>query len=207
MFFATKSRRHKELFKQSLVTLLLVTCSFASIGQVSFGVKGGINVNEIASKEIPTSFAYLFETEASIGFHFGLFTKLKLGKKFDLIPELQFSQRGYKIVSGGTKSNLNIGYLELPILLSYSIKFLSIEIGPNISYRITSTVDAYKDFDFGLNGGIRVKLTDNFFASSRYYYGISAISEFEFRDVNNQFLGKVTEHNRTIQIGIGYIIK
>jgi hypothetical protein len=178
--------------------LVFSICSFALLGQISFGVKGGINFNNIETGEFSNNFG------TAIGFHMGAYGKLKLTKNLSLIPELQFSQRGTKIGS----ESLNVNYIELPILFSYSIKnLLSVDLGVNPSYKASKSLLVDKDFDFGAIGGLEFQLTERFTAIGRYYYGLSIISEIELSNGSNAPIGIESLYNRTIQFGISYKIK
>ncbi|MFM8834631.1 MAG: porin family protein [Cytophagales bacterium] len=187
-----------------LVCFLCLICASA-IAQVSFGVKGGVNFNEMVYTPVPKGFS--IDNNSGIGFHLGFYSSLKIGQNFLFIPELQLSQRGVSVSSGGSTSNFNIHYLELPLLFSYRLKKLGLDIGPNISFRISSKVDVYEGFDFGLNGGLRFDLTERFFLTGRYYYGLTDISTIEFRDPFNNLLTRTGERSRSVQFGIGYKIK
>lgn len=191
--------------KVRLTLLFSTIISISSIAQISFGVKGGVSLSDIRYEMLPSSLSTFLETKTSAGFYLGMFSEFRLSNTISIIPEIQFSQRGYKLAYDG--SNLTINYLELPVLLSFSVKKLGIDIGPNVSYRVSSTADIYKNFDFGLNGGLRLNLTNKLFVTGRYYYGISTIAEIDLRDQNNVPLGTVIFHNSSIQIGIGYKIK
>jgi hypothetical protein len=48
-------------------------------------------------------------------------------------------------------------------MASYSIKSFAIDFGPQVAYRLSSTLDAYKDFDFGLVGSVRFNFAKDFF--------------------------------------------
>lgn len=190
--------------------LVVVVIIKSSVSQISFGVKGGLNLTKTVYNNLPIGFTSDNEPSWTSGLHIGVYGQVKLSENLSIIPELQFSQRGYKVTYAVTKINSSVGisYLELPILLSYRIKPIGIDFGPNISYRLSSTLtDAYKDFDFGVEGGIRAYLTEKIFITARYYYGITEISEIIFFDFSGRTVGTVTEHNRAIQFGIGYKIK
>lgn len=166
----------KVFMKTSVLILLLSACYFtSSLAQVSFGVKGGINLNSIVTKDIPSS-SPSNQSEMAVGFHIGLFSQIKLTQRINLIPEIQYSQRGVKYTSGGNSGTINVNYLEFPALVSYSIKSFAIDFGPQVAYRLSSTIDIYKDFDFGLVGGVRFNFAKDFFVIGRYYYGATAIS-------------------------------
>ena len=194
----------KVFMKASILILLLSISYLTSLAQVSFGVKGGINLNCIVTKDIPSSFPSI-QSEMAVGFHIGLFSQIKLTNRLNLIPEFQYSQRGAKYNSGSM--NININYLELPIMASYSIKSFALDFGPQLAYRLSSTVDAYKDFEFGLVGGVRFNFAKDFFVTGRYYYGVTAISEIAFSGSNGQSFSNGLEYSRSIQVGVGYKIK
>lgn len=190
--------------------LLFVAITKSSVSQVSFGVKGGLNLTKTIYNNLPIGFTSDNEPVWTSGLHVGVYGQVKLSENLSLIPELQFSQRGYKVTYASTNvsSSIRINYLELPLLLSYRIKPIGIEFGPNISYKLSSTLaNAYKDFDFGLEGGLRAYLSEKVFITARYYYGIATIGEIVFFDSRGRTLGSVTERNRAIQFGIGYKIK
>lgn len=189
-----------------LICFLSIICG-SGFGQVSFGLKGGVNLNNIVTKDVPASIPFINQNDVAIGFHIGLFSQIKLTDRLSLIPELQYSQRGVKYTSGGNSRTIKVNYLELPILASYSIKSFAIDFGPQVSYRLSSTIDAYKDFDFGLIGGARFNFAGNFSMIAKYYYGLTAISEIAFTNSNGQSLGNAGDYSRNIQFGIGYKIK
>src|SRR5687767_13114373 len=113
--------------KKILLALPFLLISVYSFGQLSLGVKAGLNVNDIAIKDALPGME--MEKKASMGFHVGVYTQLAISKKFSFIPELQFSQRGYKYLFS-SDSRVNMNYLELPLLLSYSpVEFLNIDLG------------------------------------------------------------------------------
>jgi hypothetical protein len=174
------------------------------VAQVSYGVKGGLNLSDVVTETIPASLGSSFsQSETLVGFYLGAFAIVKLNNRLNLIPELQYTQRGL----GYPDRVIRINYLELPLIVSYSIKSLAFDFGPNISYRLSSTVDFYKDFDFGLTGGMRLNFAKKFFVIARYYYGITAISRVEYRNPTNQIIDIATDYNRVVQIGVGYKIK
>jgi hypothetical protein len=187
------------------IVLLVPTFTLTSFAQVSFGVKAGVNFSDSYFKNRPSGIpASAFETETALGFHVGLFGSIKLTDKFYFNPELQFAQRG----TSSSSKTYSINYLELPLILSYSVhKSISFDFGINPSYRLPSTVDAYKDFDFGAIGGARVRLNKDFFIVARYYYGFLAISEIDYRNSKNVIITTTTQHSQSFQFSVGYKIK
>jgi hypothetical protein len=200
----------RVLMKTLVLILSLSVCYLTSLAQVSFGVIGGLNLTKTVYNDLPIGFTSANEPSWVSGLHVGVFGQVKLSEKLSVVPELQFSQKGYEVTYSVTNvsSSVRINYLELPILLSYRIKAISVDLGPSISYRLSSTLaDTYKDFDFGLAGGLRVYVTEKFFVTGRFYYGLAGISQITFFDFSLRTVGTVTEYNRAIQFGIGYKIK
>ena len=196
--------------KLFIIVLLVSTCTLTSFAQVSFGVKGGVNSAKTIYNKLPLGFTSNNEPSWKSGLQIGIFGQFKLNEKLSLIPELQFIQRGYRVTYAATNysSSVEINYLELPIFLSYRIKSVGIDFGPNISYQLSSSLKkAYENFDFGLEGGLRIYLNKKIFMTARYYYGMMTVSEITFFNSAGGISGNVTEQNRSFQISLGYKIK
>ncbi len=193
---------------RKLLLLFLMLFSISSFGQVSFGLKAGLNVNDRAMKNNSSS-SVQDNSKPDIGFHVGVFGELKFGKKILFIPEIHFSQKGFILSAVASDTRLNLNYLELPLIISYSpIHRLSIDLGPSFAYKISAVgkrdgsktnIDFRYDqnFDFGVNGGLRFNITKRVSIMGRYYYGLVAIDEIE----------SVKHYNRTIQLSLSYRIK
>jgi hypothetical protein len=203
--------------KKILLAVPFLLISVYSFGQFSLGVKAGLNVNDVIIKDAPWGADGM---KANIGFHVGVYGKLAISKKFSFIPELQFSQRGYKSTSAtSSDARVNLNYLELPLLLSYSpVEFLNIDLGPNFAYKLSAVSKSdgtsrnidnifEEDLDVGITGGLRFNVSEKISIVGRYYYGISSLYEISLRDVDNNPLETVTVHNRNVQVGLSYRIK
>lgn len=204
---------------KKLLLLFLVLFYISSFGQVSFGLKAGLNVNDRAIKNNSSS-SIQDNSRPDIGFHVGVFGELKFGKKILFIPEVYFSQKGFVLSAVASDARVNLNYLELPLIISYSpIPRLSIDLGPSFAYKISAVAkrddhtkinidDVFtENFDFGINGGLRFKVSERVSIIGRYSYGLVAIEEHRFRDVNNNPEGSVKYYNRTIQMSLSYRIK
>jgi hypothetical protein len=195
--------------KIRLVFVFFYLASAASFAQVSFGLKGGLNINYL-----------LYITEGSnstiqsnIDFHFGGYFQIPVSKKISLQPELQFSKRGDR--------DVDLNYIELPVLISYKLsKAFQLETGTTLAF-LASFRNSFsgheKTIDFGLTGGVRYNLYKNFFVGARYYFGLTPAESLDLNKVsqtlspNDVRLGsgsaELNTYNRTIQFGIGYKIK
>lgn len=193
--------------KHFLIVVLLAI-SLPTFGQFAFGVKGGINASMlyIQKENINDDDRWGTDQKPLVGFHLGVYGQIPLGKHFYLIPEMQYSQRGTKDSFGSLKVN----YLEMPTLFSYApVKWINIDAGPTVGLNltnITSGVKGYDTFDLAISGGLRFNVHEKISIIGRYNYGINAITEVHFRDINNNPDGTAKMYNRNVQLGISFKI-
>lgn len=169
------------------VLLCFVLATFAANGQrFSWGIKAGANVNDIYIVTNQASIHELFHPTTS--FHGGLYGQLRMGKKFSFIPELQFIQKGFLIRNPVFEVKYRINYMEIPLLLSYSVfKYLNIDVGQVNGFKISANskhgddkhdlTDNYYTYDFGLTAGIRVNFNKKISLSSRYVWSLNTMSK------------------------------
>jgi hypothetical protein len=204
--------------KHFALLLVLLLGSLASIAQPQWGFKAGINHNQIKLEKTPFLSNSYFRN--NIGFHIGGFGDFSLNrdKKWVLHTGLQFIQRGANssiyTSSPTQETRVDIYYLEAPILVSRKLfKIFQLELGPSISFKLHATEKPTDDsknldrifinnFDFGLNGGLRVTLYNQISVWGRYYQGLSQTSYFTNVFSNTTF--KNTKKN--FQFGLGYTI-
>src|SRR5687768_17190563 len=107
--------------KKTLAFLVFLHLTFLSVAQISFGVKGGTSLSNIVYKNVPDEVS-MEDTRSRISFHGGVYAEIQLAGKLSFIPELQFTGRGYTINHSppNRDTHVNLSYLELPLLLSYS---------------------------------------------------------------------------------------
>lgn len=102
----------------------------ASIAQISYGVKGGLNFSNIYSSSLNTNFKQ--------GFHAGVYGKINL-IVLAIQPEILFSQRGY--VEENVK-DVTLNYIDIPVMLKVKIfPMISLDAGPQFSYLINSSTE------------------------------------------------------------------
>jgi hypothetical protein len=136
----------------------------------SFGIKGGLNLDNTSYRNPPDG--YVDVNQNSLGAHIGLYFRLKLGRRMSLTHELQYIQKQSKLKS-----------IETPFILSYSINsFLDIEAGPQAGLLMKPRVARVglfeKDYfflDYGLNGGVRFRISKRMALTCRYYHGLQDI--------------------------------
>lgn len=185
----------------------MTSTSLKLFGQFEVGAKGGLNISEIKTTDIPYSLP--LETNSILGFHIGLFTQLDFTDKFHLNSDILFTTRGYKLED----FNTTISYLEIPILLSYSIiEKLEIELGPDMGLKLSEKSDisglSYESLDFGVATGLRYNLIDKIFLTGRYYHGLTSIETLAASSApSGPPFDESKSFYRVIQFSIGYKIK
>ena len=192
----------KAKFVLSLLAALLT--SQALMAQFHIGVKTGANITKVDGQSFKNQFSY--------GYHIGGFAEIGIGDKFQIQPEVLFSQVSstldssykniYQNVFTSDQSKVRLGYLSVPILLNYKLigKFLVLQAGPQFSVLIDKNkelvqngVKAFSDGDFAMVGGAQLKLSA-VRVSARYVIGLKNIN-----DIDNQDRWK----NQGFQVSLG----
>ena len=214
--------------KLFLLAALLVSIGF-SYAQISLGVKAGTNANTVSFEDDQYT-----GSEYKFGFHAGVFSKIKLSKRWSLIPELQYIRKGYKDKSDlahnpntglfqGHRNNYDVtlDYIELPVALSYSpVRFLSLEwgwvFGQMISAKGHGTLDDRpfanmseffnKHFESGWCGGLRFNLPAGLGVAARYYHGVTRTSDY-FMTEDGDTGAFMYQRNRNFQLSVYYAIR
>ena len=174
----------------------------ASAQHVNFGIKAGLNLYNIHSDN---SSAY--DTKA--GLHVGLLGHIHLNKQWAVQPELLFSGQGAKYTVNKTSTKLNLGYINVPVMLQYMFdNGFRIEAGPQLGFLVsakakangnsTDVKDNIKTVDFALGFGIGyIHQPSGFGVDARYNLGLSNINKNS----------SVKSTNRGFQLGVFYQFK
>ena len=134
--------------KLSLVIALLGMVSLVGAQNLSFNVKGGLNLSNF-SGDIP-------DTKVNPGFHIGVGTDFEFAPNMSIQSGLFFSNKGAKIDGEIDLENyeilaaevtVNANYLQLPIHLAYKIDVMPgtkvvLHAGPYIAYGIAGKTKA-----------------------------------------------------------------
>ncbi len=193
------------------LTLCILFSLSQSYGQVSFGVKAGLNISNAKFDGLNHS--------ARLGLNAGILSRIKIAKKFLLQPEVIYSIKGYKFPSTGIsgKGTLSLNYINIPILLGFKpVDKLLVNFGPEIGFLTAakstfdnSTADLkkiYQKIDIGLALGVAYNLSKNLGIDVRYNYGFEGLIKASFEDVSGTFIEQRTiGSNRVLQIGLFYL--
>jgi hypothetical protein len=185
-----------------LTTLLsvLLLSGAATAQHVNFGIKGGLNIYTIKNDN-NVSF------DNSLGFHVGLIAHIHLANKFALQPELVFSTQGATYTEGSTDGELNLDYVNVPLLFQYMFdNGFRLQAGPQVGFLVkakskigslTSDVkDDFNNLDLGITAGMSyVHPPTGFGFDARYNAGLNNINEDS----------SVNSNNRGFQLGVFYL--
>lgn len=152
----------KKLF---LFTFLSFYFSLSLQAQdLRLGFKAGVNFSEITDIQ---------NINNRTGFHLAAVTKIEFPSKLAIQPELIYSSQGADLAD----LDLSIDYLNLPILLDFSIiKSLSLQVGPQFGFSVSEgkNIRDINSFDFSGTAGIQLSFS-KFFAQARYNFGLTDI--------------------------------
>ena len=185
-----------------IVAISLLTVGY-SFGQLKFGIKGGVNFNNMNG--INTTY---YEAANNITrYHAGLMAEIKipiLGVEADLL----YSAKGSTLTDAvdGTISEFKSNYIDFPIMVKfYIVKIINIHLGPQFEFLMsaenggTPIKDQFKTTQ--MSGIVGVGLELGFlYTALRYNFGLSAIGletspEFDQSKLN------------TFQISVGIWLK
>ena len=168
----------------------------------SFGLKAGMTASNLKF----SGDNFDVSTDTKIGFYAGLMTDFGISENISVAPELFYSMMGAKASADGEDAKINLGYLNLPVLLKYKSQGLSVFLGPQVSYLIAAkekfnseTNDAKEDYDaIDFSGviGAGYTLMNGFGFDARYQMGFADIVK------DNEGGGKLK--NNAFMVGIHY---
>ncbi len=190
-----------KLYLNVAIAAILMTAT-AEAQNVNVGVKGGLNIYNINNSNGQ-------KYDNLLGFNLGLVGHIHLAKQLALQPELVYSAQGAKFSDGGVETKIQLGYINVPLLLQYMFdNGFRLQAGPQVGFLVNakmkkpnSTIevkDSYKKVDVGLGAGIGyVNPSTNFGIDARYNLGLSNINDNS----------SVKSTNRGFQVGVFYLFK
>lgn len=174
-----------------------------------YGVKAGVNLSNISNDmtfDPAFSIGTGFQVGAVMNFHWGkrIASSLPGTGLWGLQPELLFSNQVIKSDAGDVKLN----YIKVPVMLKvYPLARLSVEVGPEVSYLISSSPESMKvdgaivktgdckGFNFGSGVGLAYEFKFGLMVGARYSMG--------FTDLGKNLKWK---NNSNIQISVGWLL-
>lgn len=186
-------------------TQMATAQSAESSSGATFGVKGGVNFATVTGDDFDSP-------DNRISFHVGLVGEVPISERFSLQGEVLYSGQGFEtdvdggLFGGDGKVEYQLDYLSVPVLAKvYLTDGLSIEVGPQFSFKVNEEIDADADaddgdldldaaeeFDFALAGGLTFQTQMGLFITGRYTYGLTDI------------LPNADAKNSVFQVGLGF---
>jgi len=168
--------------------ILLLACFNHLKAQTEIGIKGGVNFSSVTD----------LQGKDRISGHGGIFLHHTLNNRWCIQPELLYSAQGERAYENGVKNNLNLNYLQLPVMFQYfATKRVYLEAGPQVGYLLqanregpaedkTSVKDNFKKMDVALNAGVGIWATKSIGFYGRYSLGLMDVSKLNDVDVKNR---------------------
>ncbi len=144
-----KRKKHLTL----LVTGVMMT-QFA-IGQAEFGVKAGMTFSDVSANGLNFNSNFL-DPQMIVGPTAGLYSEVPLGTDFYFSPELNYTQKGFRIrestemtvfgltIPVGAEAVVRMHYIDAPLTLKYAIGLGNvrgyIKAGPTLGYAVAGSV-------------------------------------------------------------------
>ncbi|MDE7419384.1 MAG: PorT family protein [Muribaculaceae bacterium] len=175
---------------------------------IKYGVKAGVNLSSMSNgMDFDPGFGMGIGYRAGVmaNFHFGQrsINSLPGTGLFGVQPELMYSYQSVKSDEGDIK----MSYIQLPIMLKvYPTSALSIEVGPEFNYLISTSPDTMvfddatisvgncKGFNIGAGAGLAYELRMGLVVGARYSLG--------FTDMAKNLKWK---NNGNIQVTVGWL--
>lgn len=207
-----------------------VALSVAAMAQstISYGVRAGVT-NSTMRGDAVQSFQNLLDfadgavsTGSKTGFYAGGFVSIPVSENFSVEPGINYAQKGYELrgsvgIKGADiltgKSELDLGYLEVPVLAKAGFGGLQLFAGPQLGYlasaNLRTTAGAlgfnfindnrdvkaqFNPLDVSLTGGIGYSFASGFSVNAAYDHGLSKVNS-----------GKSLEaYNQAVKVGVGF---
>jgi Outer membrane protein beta-barrel domain len=195
----------------AVLAAVLFGAGSAAAQDVSGGVKGGVNFANI----VIDGDAADLNLETRVGLVVGGFVTWPVTPRFDIQPEALVSMKGASFDEFGVEADIELTYLEFPILFRYgspisSGSSLKVFAGPSLAFKLNADAtgeflgtssdqgidDEVEGFDFGLVIGAGIEAGRLTF-DGRYTWGLSNINSDPAQD-------EVDVKNRVFSLLIGF---
>ena len=180
--------------------ILFATAASAQM-EAHFGIKGGMNASELHW----TNGGNKMDTK--IGFHAGALAHIHAKhSNWGIQPEVMYSLEGAKQTLTGIKTDHNLGYINVPVLVQYMFdNGFRIEAGPQVGFLMNAknntgsikidVKDNYKSTAFSIPVGVGYLTRSGLGFDARYSFGISDLSKTS---------GSSKLHGNNFQFGLFY---
>ena len=170
--------------KKTIILAATVLFAFGANAQVKahFGIKAGMNASELHGEGDNDN------AKTKIGFHAGGLAHIHGNSNWAFQPEVIYSLEGAKYDVAGVDGNINLSYLNVPLLAQYMFdNGFRIQAGPQIGFLMSAKAktdnnsvdvkDGYKSTAISLPVGVGYLTTSGLGFDARYVFGLTDINE------------------------------
>ncbi len=146
--------------KKLILLSAFISMSVATLS-AQLMIRGGVNYSDIAIDAQTDDVVF----DSKPGFHAGLNGNIPLGPVFSLRPAALYQFKGAEGMSGGTMTDVDLHYLEVPLNLGLTLGPIVLEGGPYLGYLLNSDTgifndDSFEKTDWGANFGAVVEISN-----------------------------------------------
>lgn len=203
MKFDNTGKKLYPIMKKILLTVVIASGALftAKAQDVTFGVKGGLNIAKLTSVD---------DTKVRPSVYIGGLVNIAFNESLSIQPELLYSGQGDKYDVNNVTVTDKVNYITLPVMMQYRIvPEFYLEAGGQLGLLVASktkmakvTVDV-KDqtssADFGLGFGVGYQFPIGLGIGARYMFGLTNT----YKDNSGTFNG-TNAKNSVAQIGVFY---
>ena len=176
--------------KVVLFFAIAIAAFSANAQKVKYGVKAGANLFYQLTGDDADDFEE--SRKMKLGVAGGAFANISLTEALSLQPELLYSTEGNLQKEGDMKQSINLGYINIPVMLQYNIAsgFFA-ETGPQLGFLTSAKAkmddgddeetmdikDDLKSINFSWALGVGYKMANGFGVGARYNLGLSSIAD------------------------------
>ena len=184
--------------KISIFTFMALAAFAVNAQTVNFGLKGGLNMATLDSKESN-------DIKNRLAYHAGVFANIPVNTQIAIQPEAVYSSQGAKYTEGGFEHSLALNYVNIPVMVQAMVgRGFYAEVGPQLGI-LTGTADKVNDMETGFFQTDDFKKTDVALGVGLGYKGISGFGidaryNLGLTNINN--VGTANIKNNVLQVGL-----
>lgn len=204
-------KTHTTFLIIGLLTIILA-CGKA-FGQIEVGFQAGINSDFVKTNGF--KFGVKANQGGSLGYHAGIFGRVHFESRWSVISEIQFIRKGVRAIYPHlpNRQRTNFEYFDIAVLPAYHLTDRWIlEAGPSFDIQTRLFYSDSQAFprslvQFGLNAGVRLKISDGLSCSLKYYHALTPFETYTSHGETPQGTIGISQYfYRTLQLSLAYTL-
>lgn len=209
----------KPMARSSRMKIIFISCSLFLVcstvkSQLQFGAKAGINLATQTRKISTSQVSANMDTRMLLGYHFGLYSKTKIGKDLLLAAETNFSLvgAGYNLIGSDAilyKVKEKIGYIDVPITVQCKVEDFYFGAGPGFGFKLFSKVTGFENRSYDITYYRGVDVSANFVAGYNFSKRLGAGIRYahSLTPLHKSQGGSIKYKNRVTGISLTYSLR